>query len=370
MLTFDLQDAQAAMTRYNSFEKFTISSKPVTADYVHAGVFVPYLIPTENSAQFTFTPLRNQATKLIYWDGDAWASELVVSTDSPKLVASDHKIRSAADEAAVAALSEGLVKPSKGSEARAKKRKAEASAAAKAKKAVPGQLQFWSDRHAELHGAQPATQAGEDLDHNTTSEFNKPAKVNGPRSQSFVDLEKKCCYLCSRQFKMESEVIKHERLSPLHRNNLNKEDLVSQAQAKLLQAGIVPVAVEESPEYRDRAKERRAAFGASKKISLPLKKQASKPDLKTKDDPTPTQSKGASWLGKMGWSAGEGLGAKGTGRTEVVTPEMYAKGVGLGAQGGKIGDAAGEADRMTKGNYSGFLEQTKAKAKERFEGMA
>ena len=365
------KDAQAAITRYNSFEKFTISSKPVTAAYVHAGVFVPDLNLTENTERFTFTPLGNPATKLVYWDGDAWASELVISTGSPKLVTYDNQVRSAADEAAAAAEGEGLIKPGKESEAKAKKRKADAGATSKPKKAVPAHLQFWSNRHAELHGSQPAAQAEDDPDQNDATDIKTPAKDDAPPSQSFANLEKKCCYLCSRQFKEEAEVNKHERLSQLHRDNLKNEDLVSKAQVKMAKAGIVPVVVEDDgSEYRDRAKERRAAFGAFKKISLPLKKQISKPDLEADNDPAPAPSKGASLLGKMGWSAGEGLGAKGTGRTEAIATDMYAQGVGLGAQGGKIGDAVGEADRNTKGDYSGFLEQTKAKAKERFERMA
>ena len=366
-----LKDAQAAITRYNSFEKFTISSKPVTAAYVHAGVFVPDLNPTRDTERFTFSPPGNPATKFVYWDGDAWASELVVSTGSPRLVAPDYHVRSATDEAAAAAEGEGLVKPGKESEAKAKKRKADASAASKPKKAVPAHLQFWSNRHAELHGAHPPTQTGDDPDQDAGIALKEPAKDDDPPLQSFANLGKKCCYLCSRQFKETTEVNKHERLSQLHRDNLKNADLVSKAQAKMTKAGVVLVSVEDDgSEYRDRAKERRAAFGASKKISLPMKKQNAKPELEDKEEPTPAPSKGASLLGKMGWSAGEGLGAKGTGRTEAIETDMYAQGVGLGAQGGKIGDAVGEADRKTKGDYSDFLEQTKAKAKERFERMA
>lgn len=137
----------------------------------------------------------------------------------------------------------------------------------------------------------------------------------------------------------------------------------------MAKAGIDSAALaEDSSEYRDRAKERRTAFGASKKISLPLKRSATQPE-DSQEEPAPAPSKGASLLGKMGWSAGEGLGAQGTGMTAPIATDMYVQGVGLGAQGGKIGDAAEEADRNTKGGYSDFLERTKDKAKERFERM-
>lgn len=176
---------------------------------------------------------------------------------------------------------------------------------------------------------------------------------------------------------------KHERLSQLHRENLNSSDSVSKAQAKMVKAGISVHPVEDNSEYRDRAKERRAAFGASKKISLPLKKgatnnqsnSAEKSKIEKDDDdddlPEPAPSKGASLLGKMGWTAGEGLGAQGTGRVAPISTDMdmYVQGVGLGAEGGKIGNAAEEAERNTSGGYGEFLERTKDKAKERFERM-
>ena len=133
------------MTRYNSFEKFTISSKPVTADYIHAGVFVPAFNASESVERFTFSPLGHTAAKLAYWDEEAWASEMIVSTGSPKLgtVTGEGQSRSAADQAAAAAENEGLVKPGKEAEAKAKKRKAEATAAAKQKKVFPTMLSVW-----------------------------------------------------------------------------------------------------------------------------------------------------------------------------------------------------------------------------------
>ena len=131
-----LQDAQAALTRYNSFERFTISSKPVTADYVHAGVFVPVFNSTEDTDRFTFSPLSNAATKLAYWDDEAYVSEMIVSSGSPRanVGSGDSQIPSAADRAAAAAENEGLVAPGKESEVKAKKRKAEVKEAASQKK--------------------------------------------------------------------------------------------------------------------------------------------------------------------------------------------------------------------------------------------
>ena len=108
----------------------------MTADYVHAGVFVPVFNASEETERFAFSPLGNTVTKLAYWDEDAWASELVISNGSPKLgsAAGDSQPRSAADQAAAAAENEGLLKPGKEADAKVKKRKAEASVGTKQKK--------------------------------------------------------------------------------------------------------------------------------------------------------------------------------------------------------------------------------------------
>ncbi|KAL8847325.1 MAG: hypothetical protein Q9221_007641 [Calogaya cf. arnoldii] len=372
-----VDDAQAAVIRFNSFDKFTISSKPVTVDYVHAGVFVPVFTASDPD-EFCFNPLGNTATKLAYWDKEAYASQLVVSFGSAKLSAgaADPQAKSSADLAAAAAEGEGLVRPGKESEVKTKKRKAEAAnATAKPKKTAPAHLQFWSNRHAELHGIKSESSQVQDTEDSKSIKASSGAAApeNSTPTQTFTNPEKKCCYLCSRQFKAEAEVNKHERLSQLHRENLTNDKLVAQAQAKMTKAGLSTTATaqDDSSEYRDRAKERRAAFGATKKISLPLKKQASQPESAESQEPEqpPPPSKGASLLGKMGWSAGEGLGAQGTGRTEAIATEMYVQGVGLGAQGGKIGDAVEEAGRNTVAGYAGFAERTRDKAKERFEKM-
>lgn len=195
-------------------------------------------------------------------------------------------------------------------------------------------------------------------------------------ARSYTDLTKKCCYLCSRQFKSEAEVKKHERVSQLHRDNLTSEDLKNKATVKMAKAGLArPLNGEDdTSEYRDRAKERRAAFGLPKKVNLPMKKAALSAaeagDRDGGDEPAAAPSKGASLLGKMGWAAGEGLGAQGTGVTAPIVTDMYVQGVGLGAKGGKLGDAAEEAERNTKGGYSDFLERTKEKAKERFDQLS
>ena len=353
-----VEDAQAALLRYNSFEKFTISSKPVLVSYIHAGVFVPVLNPTASTERFTFSSLSNHHVKLAYWDEDAYVTELIVSL--PDADNNSEKPKSESALAAAAAEGEGLVKTARDVE-KAKKRKAESAATGATKKAAPSHLQFWSNRHAELHGLERKPldedpRLGENGSNNRKPRNKSDTSASPPPSQSYADLGRKCCYLCSRQFKTEAEVNKHERLSQLHRDNLKKPELVTRAQHKLDKH-------QPSTEYRDRARERRQAFGVQKKSST------AQPETKETDEASAAPSKGASLLGKMGWSAGSGLGASGSGMTIPIATEVYAQGVGLGASGGKLGDAVEEAERQTKGDYSDFLQKTKDQARQRYEQL-
>lgn len=90
---------------------------------------MPVFNAIEGSENFAFSPLGNTATKLAYWDEQAWVSELMVSSTGPKQIAAAHEnqVRSASDLAAAAAENEGLLKPGKETDAKAKKRKVEAS---------------------------------------------------------------------------------------------------------------------------------------------------------------------------------------------------------------------------------------------------
>lgn len=255
---------------------------------------------------------------------------------------------------------------------KSKKRKAEAinATAANTKKAAPSHLQFWSNRHAELHGIKHKHEAG-----NESKSTDGNSSSGAPPSQSFGDPKRHCCYLCMRQFNSAAEVNKHERLSDLHRQNLQDEVKVKKGEAKLAKHGIQRGAIAESSglsqEYRDRARERRKIYGVVNKKGEQVG-NAPKSSRVSSDDDAPAQpvpSKGASLLSKMGYTAGQGLGASGEGMIAPISQDVYAAGVGLGAQGGKLGDAVVEAEKNTKSDYGGFLEETRRKAKERYQSM-
>lgn len=286
--------------------------------------------------------------KLAYWDEDAYVRELTVSAGDVPTPAKSSKLPSAEKE--------GLVSMRDAEKSR--KRKAETAAAPNVKKSAASHLQFWSNRHAELHGLdQKPTQS-------KTSEDSKSTRDTSPPSQSYADPERNCCYLCSRQFNSAAEVNKHERLSDLHCKNLKDPALVSKAQAKLEKHAVL--SQETSLEYRDRAKERRKVYGVVNKKGEQIGHKAKPP---AEADQPVVQSKGASLLSKMGYTAGQGLGVSGEGRTAPINQDVYAAGVGLGAQGGKLGDAVVEAARRTKDDYSGFAEKTRETARERYSRM-
>lgn len=355
-----VEDAQAAMAKYNASEKFTISSKPVMISYVHAGVFVPCLEQLDGDfSRFAISPLHNASIKLIYWDQAAYVKELITVDET----SADVK---PATEAANAVAS------AKDAESKVKKRKAEKDLSGNGKKVVAPHLQFWTNRHAEIHGLLPKDLT--EVDEACRKEASKVVQEAAP-SRSFADMKRKCCLLCSRQFKTDAEINRHERISGLHRTNLEDKAKVKTALAKLAKSLSKEREEKETPKeneedsYRDRAKERRQAFNQPKQPA-PQQHKAKEQIKAAEEEPrVPNISKGATLLGKMGWTAGEGLGAQGTGMTTAIQTNLYSQGVGLGAEGGKLGDALEEADRNTKGNYRDFIDKTRDKAKERYESM-
>ena len=198
---------------------------------------------------------------------------------------------------------------------------------------------------------------------------------------SYADFDALRCHLCRRTFKHMQTIWRHEQESELHKRMLGDAKNKERAAAELREKGKKPHTMvpdskttQQQHGYRDRARERRQAFrqpkhvkgggiggGAAEKRKEPVSSEVEEAPAK--------KSKGAGILAKMGWTAGVGLGAEGTGRTEAIATEAYAPGVGLGAEGGKLGDANEEAARKTRGNFSDFVEKTRDRARERYERL-
>ncbi|KAK8851667.1 hypothetical protein PGQ11_014146 [Apiospora arundinis] len=367
----NLDDARAAMAKFNASPQFTIGSKPVTVAYIHSGVFIPYFKPvTDHDRKFTFTASHNPTLLLSYWNPSVYASEFTIfsenlyeekSADGPR----SEQVTSAKDS---------------------KKRKADKELTAPTGKkviAMAPQLAKWANKHAELRGAKNGTKnndanekvpplTGSNSIGSVSVESPPPPPPPPPSGESYADLDRNCCLLCRRKFVSEPSLRRHEQLSDLHKKNLEDKSLIAKATKDLKAIGKEPTS-----NYRDRAKERRLVHNQPNKPKphLPRKKpQASSkeneaPNGKESTPSKPAMSKGAGLLAKMGWNAGAGLGAEGAGRTNIIETAAYAPGVGLGAEGGKIGDAVEEAARATKNDYSDFVAKAKDKARERYEKM-
>ncbi|KAH8662217.1 hypothetical protein BX600DRAFT_314263 [Xylariales sp. PMI_506] len=364
----NIDDARAAMAKFNASPQFTIGSKAVTVAYIHSGVFIPYLKPvSEQDRKFTFAATHNPSLRLSYWNPSVYACEFTVFDEGLYEEKSSEKPGSTP-----------ATRDSKDS----KKRKADKDLATPSGKktiAMAPQLAKWANKHAELYGATAGDTRDENMDEAATpatganslgANIELPASSAPPplNAVSYADLDQMCCLLCRRKFISEASLRRHEQLSDMHKTNLEDEALIEKATRDLKALGKEPTS-----NYRDRAKERRMAHNQPNKPKpKPARKQAhASKEIEPKDTTPskPTISKGAGLLAKMGWSAGAGLGAEGDGRTSIIETMAYTPGVGLGAEGGKLGDAAEEAARATKNNYADFVTKAKDKARQRYESM-
>jgi RNA recognition motif-containing protein len=125
-----VEDAQAALVKFNSLDKFTIASKPVLLSYIHAGVFVPSSITGDDDQKFSFSPAAHPHLRLQYWDHLGYLRERVVSDTAPgaRSMVDQNQTNSSQYDL------EGLVQNTKAGEGKAKKRKAEAGSAGPNKK--------------------------------------------------------------------------------------------------------------------------------------------------------------------------------------------------------------------------------------------
>lgn len=208
---------------------------------------------------------------------------------------------------------------------------------------------------------------------------------------SYADQDALTCYLCMRKLPSVRALRRHEQESELHRKNAGDPAKLEKARERLAERDLRPTRMlplgydgpaRQGTQYRDRARERRQVYNQPKKPAA--SSSSSKPEgsgnkrkpgeeplaaAGESEPPAAKKSKGAGLLAKMGWTAGAGLGASGDGRTEAVGAEVYVPGVGLGAEGGKLGDAGEEAARKMVPGGGGFVEKTREKARERFERM-
>ncbi|KAF5231014.1 hypothetical protein FAUST_9510 [Fusarium austroamericanum] len=417
-----VEDATAAMTKFQKSRSFTVAACPVTVASTHMGVFLPEereVVPAIE--HMSFNPLFNPSLRVRYRDYHLYPSQQIVTEQPPE---GDRVSKTREEEE---------------NDKKSKKRKADGNlAASSTKKSAPvmaGRMAMWQQKSNELreeNETRPARPArpgkAEFSDVNRTplrinlsgsgADMTKPqsaikisisgaAKLDAPEPAalekqaspeetgtpgsstqpaatseeppvSYVDRDRLMCLICMRKYKSVDEVNIHER-SRNHKTATENEDQVKAALPRLavrdkrLQKQIQknPDTAAATSQYRDRAKERRAVYNQpTKPTTAPQGKPKSAPKVEdAAPAPKPAQSKGAGMLAKMGWSTGAGLGANGDGRTEVIETNAYQEGVGLGAEGGNLGDAAQLAERKTKNTYADYVNTVQDKARERYNKL-
>jgi RNA-binding protein 5/10 len=417
-----VEDATAAMTKFQKSRSFTVAACPVTVASTHMGVFLPEereVVPTIE--HMSFNPLFNPSLRVRYRDYHVYPSQQIVAEQPPE----GDRLSKAREE--------------EENDKKSKKRKAEGNlAASSTKKSAPvmaGRMAMWQQKSNELREekearpvkssrpgkaefsdvnrtplrinlsgsstdvakpqsaikisitgtakldtpelAAPDKQASPE-EAGTPGTSTQPASISEEPPVSYVDRDRLMCLICMRKYKSIDEVNIHER-SRNHKNATENEEQVKAALPRLAardkrlqkHSQENPNSASATSQYRDRAKERRAVYNQpTKPTTAPQGKPKSAPKVEdAAPAPKPAQSKGAGMLAKMGWSTGAGLGANGDGRTEVIETNAYQEGVGLGAEGGNLGDAAQLAERKTKNTYADYVNTVQDKARERYNKL-
>lgn len=372
---WSVEDAAAALTKFSKSRNFTVAACAVTISSIHMGVFIPEdRAPTDNTRHMSFHPLFNPSLLVRYRDHHAYPSVQVVNAEPPA----------------------GLVLAPKEEDAgeKTKKRKADTATGSISKKPtmMVGKMAMWQRKHDEIHvddkeknksstikialsgaNAMPLpsnTDSPSSAPVTTEAEDETPAAVAASEPTSFVDRERLMCLICMRKYKSTDEVDIHEK-SRNHRTAMEDSAKVEAALPRLAARDKRLAKTSTEGEYRDRAKERRQAFNQPNKPKPVQATAAAASKPKPVEAPKPAApSKGAGMLAKMGWASGSGLGADGAGRTEVIETNAYQEGVGLGAEGGNLGDAAELAAKRTTGNtYAAYVSSVQDRARERYNKM-
>ena len=369
-------DAVQGMAKFKVATEFIVAGCPVKIEYIHMGVFAPVhrtLKPEER--HMTFKPLFNPEITVEYRDPHLYPSQKVITTEPP---VSDKVIKSTGDPTSAIQ--------------KTKKRKGESGKRDDApvkKHAISSQMAMWEQKHKEIHG-----KTGKQDEPPKIKMSLSNIKLGGPavastsqpktteektQEESPIDpitnREKIMCFLCMLKFKDLDTLDSHE-LTPKHIKAMSDPAKMKEAQEKYRRsvAGRTqPDQASSGPEYRDRAKERREKHNQPDKPKLTSsepKAEGQQPKPKPEDAKAkPGPSKGAAMLEKLGYKPGSGLGASGDGRVDAITANLYQEGVGLGADGGNLGDATVEAERKTKGSYKEYVDSVHDKARERFKNL-
>lgn len=327
------EEAKAAYEKCVHEKGLKISSKDVTVTFAHLGVFVPARDGTPD--EYSHLAGSDTTQRFEYRIPKLFANEEMVSENPPE----DPKLPEVPQPSQKGS-SDG--NGTDQGEKKTKKRKAEEVPVPKTKSRMTiSAFDTWKQRQAELGSEAPQKVLPTD---------------------PLVSVEEGKCYLCGRVFKGDTLKAHLER-SELHKKNLTNQEEIAAGWERLKKAHpdtVVPTIEPSSPpkEFRDRAKERRKQYGST----APPSKDAGSRAKARSPSPPPESGIGAKLLAKAGYTAGAGLGASGTGITAPIETQMYRQGVGLGAEGSKMGDAHTVAQQ-------GYLESVQESARDRYKAL-
>ncbi|XP_050072462.1 RNA-binding protein 5-like, partial [Anopheles maculipalpis] len=177
---------------------------------------------------------------------------------------------------------------------------------------------------------------------------------DGPADRDLVDFDRLTCLLCKRAFQSQEILMKHIKMSSLHKENLQKLNANFRASGGGGGGGGGSRGGGGSSDggsggpynglqYRDRAKERRAKYGedeappvnrSKERFQREIEKQTQSssayPQGTASAVPIGQNNIGNKLLQKMGWSEGQGLGRSNQGRVNIIEAEARVANVGLG----------------------------------------
>ncbi|KJH42748.1 g-patch domain protein [Dictyocaulus viviparus] len=173
--------------------------------------------------------------------------------------------------------------------------------------------------------------------------------------RSLVDEGKKMCLLCKRAFPSVDVLRKHVEKSDLHKKNLEEKSvewgrqyvkamMEDDADAQQALTHAIEPPVEQKVVYRDRAKERRQAFGLDPGVSeYPREDFGSRSEEALRKEseaasmrPLGDDNIGSRLLKGMGWREGQGVGRNGQGIINPIETQRRIEGAGLGSAGSRV----------------------------------